>query len=97
MTKQCINCKYGRKKPTKDCACNNKVKSLDEVVVMKYTGAGFPYCDGFKPEFKGQCMSGQKVQTKRNERNKHKWEKQVGHALRLLNRAKFFKYKGRGE
>ena len=42
-------------------------------------------------------MSGQKVQTKRNERNKHKWEKQVGHALRLLNRAKFFKYKSRGE
>lgn len=32
------------------------------------------------------------VQTKRSPKNKHKWEKQVNHATRMLNRNKFFKY-----
>ena len=54
MNKQCISCRYGRAKPTKSCACNNKVKSLDEVVQMRYNGANMPYCEGYKPEFKGE-------------------------------------------
>ena len=34
---------------------------------------------------------GKQVQTKRNSRNKHNWEKQVGYAVRVLNKAKYFK------
>lgn len=51
MIKQCINCKFGRKKPNKSCACNNNVKSIGEVVPMKYRGDGMQYCDGFKPDW----------------------------------------------
>ena len=54
MSKQCGSCEYARnKKPTKACACNKRVKHQDEAVTMKYNGAGFSYCDGFKPEYKG--------------------------------------------
>ena len=53
MNKQCGSCKYGRAKPTKGCACNNKVKSINEVVPMKYNGANMPYCEGYRPEHKG--------------------------------------------
>ena len=34
-----------------------------------------------------------KIQTKRNVCNKGRWEKQVGHALRLLSKIKYYKSK----
>lgn len=38
-------------------------------------------------------MTQKQVQTKRNARNKHKHDKHTGYAVRMLNRAKFFKLK----
>ena len=38
-------------------------------------------------------MTQKQVQTKRSVRNKHNHEKHVGYAVRMLNRAKFFKLK----
>ena len=53
MEKQCVNCKYARAKPTRNCACNNKVKyPIVDIVEFKYNGAGMPYCDGFKKAYK---------------------------------------------
>jgi len=35
----------------------------------------------------------QPVQTKRTSKNKHNWEKQIGYAVRMMNRAFYFKHK----
>jgi hypothetical protein len=35
----------------------------------------------------------QPIQTKRSPKNKHRWEKQVGYAVRMMNRAFYFKHK----
>lgn len=40
-------------------------------------------------------MGKQKVQTRRNERNKHNWTKRVEHALRELNKTFYYKWRGR--
>ena len=54
MQKQCGNCKYSRAKPTKNCACNNKVKyPMIDIVEFKYNGCDMPYCDGFRPLYRG--------------------------------------------
>lgn len=53
MNKQCGSCKYADK-PVKGCACNDKVKHLDEVAPMKYNGANMPYCEAYKPIYKGR-------------------------------------------
>ncbi len=51
--KQCINCKFAEK-PNQNSACNHKVKyPLIDVVEMKYSGSGLPYCDGFKQKYQG--------------------------------------------
>ena len=100
MSKQCGSCKYGRAKPTKECACNNKVKSLNEIVQMKYNGADMPYCEAYKPEYKGQIMSskkGPKIQTKRNPTNKRNHERAVEHWVRVLNKKFFYHCKAKGE
>lgn len=51
--KQCGNCKYSRTKPPIGAACNNKVKSIEEAGKMLYNGANMPYCEFFKPCYKG--------------------------------------------
>ncbi len=42
-------------------------------------------------------MSNQKIQTKRSQLNKYKWEARVNHAIRVLNKSKYYKFKSRGE
>ncbi len=42
-------------------------------------------------------MSKQRIQTKRNSRNKHKWEAKVARAMRVLYKAYFYKCKSKGQ
>ena len=40
---------------------------------------------------------GPKIQTKRSSLNKYKWERRTQYALRAMNKAKYYKFKNRGE
>ena len=60
----------------------------------------FAFCLGVHLPDRGLIMAarhGTKIQTKRNATNRRNWLRRVEHAVRELNRDKFFHYRNRGE